>query len=168
MDNGKKDTWYRPKNLFDKVFSAGILLKGIDGLIELIAAIALLFLTPVKIQSLVDFATHGELIEDPHDFIANLLLKSSQNLTNDARYFLIIYLLIHAIIKLVAVIGILRNKLWAYPFSLITLSLLAIYQIYDLIFVKPSILIVLLTILDLIILWLIWREYSTIRRQKTL
>lgn len=80
------------------------------------------------------------------------------------RTFLVIYLWIHAAIKLIAVIGILKNLLWAYPFSLVSLGLLMIYQLYTIFFVKASVGMVLLTIFDGFILLLIWREYRKIRR----
>jgi uncharacterized membrane protein len=69
---------------------------------------------------------------------------------------------VHAGIKLIAVIGILRNQLWAYPYSLITLGLFMIYQVYSII-IKVSVGMVLLTIFDVFLLWLIWREYGKAR-----
>lgn len=165
MEAAKKLKWYHPKSLLDKVFSVGITIKGIDGLIELITAVALIFIRPQMLHDLVDFTLHDELVKDPHDFVANFILNSSQHFTDGTRIFLIAYLLIHAAVKLVAVIGIWRNQLWAYPFSLIALGILTLYQVYDIIFVKPSIWMILLTIFDIFILWLIWREYGKIRRK---
>lgn len=163
IDN-KISHWYHPKSLLDKFFSIGILIKGFDGVVELIAAFVLVFLSPDRLRDLITYVTQGEISENPNNFIANLLIHQSVHFTNDTRLFLIIYLAIHAAVKLTAVIGILRNKLWAYPFSLITLGILTLYQIYDIIFVKVSIGMILLTFLDVIILWLIWREYAKIRR----
>jgi uncharacterized membrane protein len=159
----KTGSWFHPKNLFDKVFEYGILIKGIDGLIELFTAIALIFLSPQRLQGLVVFATH-----DPHDFISNFLLHASLQFTNSGRLFLIIYLMIHAAVKLVSVFGLLRNKMWAYPFALISLGALTLYQVYDIIFVKGSILVIILTIIDIAILALIWREYQKVKAQPKL
>jgi uncharacterized membrane protein len=164
----KTGSWFHPKNLFDKVFEYGILIKGIDGLIELFTAIALIFLSPQRLQGLVVFATHRELAHDPHDFISNFLLHASLQFTNSGRLFLIIYLMIHAAVKLVSVFGLLRNKMWAYPFALISLGALTLYQVYDIIFVKGSILVIILTIIDIAILALIWREYQKVKAQPKL
>lgn len=164
MSTIDKTTWYHPENLLDKFFAAGIILKGLDGLIELIAGFVLLFLTPDRMHDFIVLVTHQELSEDPHDFLANLLLQSSQGFTTGGRVFLIVYLWIHAVIKLVAVFGILRNKMWAYPFSLITLGVLTLYQFYEIVFVKISLLMVILTVFDVLILGLIWREYSNMRK----
>lgn len=161
----KVGSWFHPKNLFDKVFEYGILIKGIDGLIELFTAIALIFLSPQRLQGLVVLATHTELVRDPHDLISNFLLHASLQFTNSSRLFLIIYLVIHAAVKLVSVFGLLRNKMWAYPFALISLGVLTLYQVYDIVFVKGSILVIILTIIDIAILALIWREYQKLKAQ---
>lgn len=158
-----KGSWFEPKNLFDKVFEYGILIKGIDGLIELFTAIALIFLNPSRLQGLVVFATHRELAQDPDDFVANYLIHLSHTFTHSAQLFFIVYLAVHAAIKIVSVIGLLRNKMWAYPFSLIALGALTLYQVYDIIFGAGSIFVILLTVLDLAILALIWREYQKVK-----
>jgi uncharacterized membrane protein len=163
MNQEKTLKWFHPRSLFDKFFSVGIIIKGIDGLIELIIGFVLLFVTPESINRLAVFATHRELAKDPHDFIANTLLHASNGFTNGGRVFLIVYLWVHAAIKLVAVIGILKNQLWAYPFSLITLGILTMYQVYEIVFVKVSFVMVSLTVMDVIILWMIWEEYLKIR-----
>lgn len=157
-------TWYRPNNLFDKIFEGGIIVKGATGAAEFITGLLLFFISPSQLHQFIMFLTQRELLEDPHDKVANLLIQATAHLTSGSTVFVIAYLWIHAGIKLIAVIGILRNQTWAYPFSLITLGLLVIYQVYSIVFVKPSIGIILLTIFDVFILWLIWREYGKVRR----
>lgn len=147
---------------FKRFFYLGIILKGLDGLAELLIGVALIFISPEQIRELVALATRGELSENPHSLPAHLLLKSTEHISHATTTFLVVYLLIHAVVKLVSVWGILAHHRWAYPFALVTLSLLTLYQFYD-IFRKPSIGIILLTVLDIIILWLIWREYQQIR-----
>lgn len=152
-------SWYHPSSLLDKIFEGGIILKGISGGLEFIGGLLLFFVDPSAIHRFISFITQQELLEDPNDKIANTLLNATQNIGTNGRGFLIIYLWIHALIKLIAVIGILKNQLWAYPFSLIALGTLMIYQVYSII-VDKSIGMVLLTIFDVFILWLIWREYG--------
>lgn len=156
-------SWYHPSSILDKVFEGGILLKGISGALEFIGGALLFFVSPASIHNFIVFITHRELLADPHDLFANILLNSTQHI-GGSRAFLIIYLWIHATIKLVAVIGILKNQLWAYPFSLITLGALMLYQIYTIAFVSVSIGMILLTIFDIFILWLILREYKIVRK----
>jgi uncharacterized membrane protein len=154
---------FQPTSLFDKVFEGGIILKGASGAIEFLTGLLLLFVSPTAIHHFLVLLTQRELIEDPHDKIANFLLHHSQHVGSGSRAFIIAYLWIHAVIKLIAVIGIIRNQLWAYPFALITLGLLMIYQLYMIFFVRATIAMVLLTVFDVFILWLIWREYGRVK-----
>lgn len=157
-------SWYHPSSLFDKIFEGGIILKGIDGALEFLGGLLVLFVSPVALHNFIAFVTQRELLEDPHDKIANLLVDATSHYAAGGRTFLVAYLWIHAVIKLVAVVGILKNWLWAYPFSLIGLGLLMLYQIYTIFFVKVSTGMVLLTAFDVIILGLIWREYGKVRQ----
>lgn len=151
--------WYHPSSLLDKIFEGGIIIKGISGGLEFLGGLILLFVDPSTIHRFLTFITQRELIEDPHDKIATSLFHFTQHLSSGSKTFLIVYLWIHAAIKLIAVIGILRNLLWAYPFSLISLGLLMLYQVYT-IAVKFSLGMLLLIIFDIFILVLIWREYG--------
>lgn len=156
-------SWYHPSSLLDKVFEGGIIIKGVTGLLEFIGGLLLFFISPTQIHSFLALITQRELIEDPHDMVANFLLHSADMFNAGGKTFIIIYLWIHATIKLIAVIGILRNQRWAYPFSLVTLGLLMLYQVYSIIFVQLSIGMIALTLFDVFILWLIWREYGKVR-----
>jgi uncharacterized membrane protein len=156
-------SWYHPTSLLDKIFEGGIIIKGVTGLAEFVGGLLLIFISPAQMHQFITLITQRELIEDPHDMIANALLQATSHIVAGTRVFLITYLWIHAVIKLIAVIGILKNQLWAYPFSLVTLGLLMLYQAYTLIFVRASVGMLLLTIFDVFILLLIWREYGKVR-----
>lgn len=156
-------SWYHPTSLLDKIFEGGIIIKGVSGLLEFVGGLLLFFVDPATIHRFLAFVTQKELLEDPHDKVANLLLGSTQHL-NGGKTFIIVYLWIHATIKLIAVIGILKNQLWAYPFSLITLGALMLYQIYSIVFVNVSAGMIILTVFDVFILWLIYREYGKARQ----
>lgn len=157
-------SWYHPSSLFDKIFEGGIIIKGITGLLEFIGGLLLFFVPLSALHQFLVIVTQKELIEDPHDKIATFLLQSTDHLGGGNTAFLIIYLWIHATIKLVAVIGILRNQLWAYPFSLVSLGILLLYQLYHIVFISPSVGMIGLSIFDSAVLWLIWREYGKVKR----
>lgn len=159
--------WYQPKTTTDKFFVAGIIVKGFTGLLEFLGGLFLLFFSVESLRSFIAVITQRELLEDPKDLIANYLVHATQGFGAAEKAFLIVYLWVHAAVKLIAVIGILRNLAWAYPFSLITLGLLLLYQIYDMIFVKFSVGIFLLSVFDIIVLGLIWYEYRKMRHKNS-
>ena len=157
---------YRPSSLFDKVFEGGIILKGASGVLEFLAGLVLVFMSPGAIRGFLAFLTQREIAEDPNDTIANLIVHSAEHFNSGNKAFAVVYLWLHAAIKLTAVVGILRNLLWAYPFSLISLGLLMLYQVYSMV-VRFSVGMFLLTVFDVFILWLIWREYGKVKTALT-
>src|ERR1700731_3697107 len=113
-----------------QIFEISVLLKGAHALIECIGGLALTFVSTNTIKGLVNALSQEELIEDPNDFVAGHLLSLAQNFTVSTQRFYAFYLLSHGLIKVFLVVGLLRNKLWAYPVSLVVLGLFIIYQLY--------------------------------------
>ncbi len=152
-------SWFKPKSVLDKIFEASVLIKGVEGVAETIAGLAILILGSNFLSTFAYNITQDELQENPHDLIATYIFHTGQHLASGGTTFLVAYLLVHGIIKLVAVISLLRNQLWGYIFSMITLGLFMLYQIYQ-VALDHSVFIALLTIFDIFLMWLIYREYQ--------
>jgi uncharacterized membrane protein len=155
----------KPKHkddLTDKAFRISLLGKGLDGLLECIGGIFLLLVKPEQINSWARSLTEGELSRDPHDFIANHILKTAHELTGASLLFGALYLLSHGVVKLVLVVEVLRNHLWAYIGLIVVTALFVVYQVYRIID-EFSASLFLLTIFDLVIIYLTQKEY---RRHK--
>jgi uncharacterized membrane protein len=158
---------FKPQNWLDRVFEVGIIGKGLNGAAELIGGLLLLVLSPSRIHHLVASLTQGELSEDPHDFVATHLLHTASGLTGHAVLFGAVYLLAHGLVKVVLVIALLLNKLWAYPWMIVVLLLFIGYQTYRIAF-APSAGLIALTVFDLAIVALTWREYRQQRARRAL
>jgi uncharacterized membrane protein len=89
----------------------------------------------------------------------------AQNLTVSDKRFYAFYLLSHGLVKVLLVAGLLRNKLWSYPASLVVLGLFIVYQVYRYSYTHGFGLIV-LTIFDIVVIGLIWHEYRLVRRSR--
>ena len=126
-------SWFRRKDLLDQTFEVAIILKGLDGVLEVLGGLLLLVVTPATINRIVAWLTEHELSQDPHDFIATHLLNTAHGLTKSAVLFGSLYLLSHGAVKIVLVAALLRNKLWAYPWMIGFLLIFIIYQIYRMI-----------------------------------
>jgi uncharacterized membrane protein len=74
-----------------------------------------------------------------------------------------VYLLAHGAVKVVLVVALLLNKLWAYPWMIVVLLLFIGYQLYR-ISLTPTAGLIALTVFDVVILVLTWREYRVQRR----
>ena len=150
----------------DKTFKIGLVLKGLDGILEVAGGILLLFLSPHAIEQIVRTLTAHELTQDPHDVIARYLVHSTSHLSSGITLFGAIYLLSHGIAKIVLVALVLRDKLWAYPWLIVLLLAFIAYQIYRLAWIHFSIGLTALTVFDAALVWLTWREYRSKRAHK--
>jgi uncharacterized membrane protein len=148
------------RTLLDKTFKVSLILKGLDGLLELVGGILLLVVSPTQIGALVRILTQHELSEDPHDLIATTVVHLAGNLTGSATLFGAVYLLLHGLVKVVLVWAVLRDKLWAYPWMIAFLLVFIAYQSYELV-VAFSWGLALLTAFDILIVWLTWHEYRS-------
>jgi uncharacterized membrane protein len=144
--------------LLDRVFDVSITLKGLDGVLEVIGGLLLLFLTPHRLNAIVMFLTQHELSQDPKDFLATHLLSYVQSFTTSTALFLALYLLSHGAIKIVLVVALLQQQLWAYPLAIVFLSAFIVYQIYRLA-LHLSLSLLALTLFDIFIVGLTVLEY---------
>ena len=149
-----------------RIFKVSVLLKGAHAVIECIGGLALALASTTSIVRWVNSLTQDELIEDPNDFIATHFLSMAQEFSVNTKNFYAFYLLSHGIVKLALVVGLLRNKLWSYPASLIVLALFIIYQIYRFYYTQ-SVGLVVLTVFDVFVMVLIWHEYRLMRRHQS-
>jgi uncharacterized membrane protein len=154
-----------PRDWVDRIFVLGIVGKGVDALGEIVGGILLLVLRPVQIRTLIKVLTQDELSEDPHDVLANWLTRSANRIDVDALTFGAVYLLAHGIVKLVLVIAILRNRLWAYPWMITVLLAFIAYQVYRMI-TSPTAGMLALTIFDLVVTVLTVIEYRRHRARR--
>ena len=152
--------------ILDLVFLIGVLFKGLDGLVELVGGVVLLFVTPAKLQHAAARATSGELAEDPHDLIANLIVHGAAHLQHGSIVFAAVYLLVHGIVKLAIVIALLVGSRRIYPWAMAALGAFLIFQVYELV-TQPSIGVAGLTAFDAVIIWLTWREWRRGRELRT-
>ena len=143
-----------------------MLLKAADGVLETVAGALLLIVSPSTIDRIARRLTAHELSEDPHDRISHFILQATDHLSSGATVFAAVYLLIHGASKVVLVALVLRDKLWAYPWLIALLGVFIAYQLYVLIFVRYSWSLTALTVFDVVLVWLTWREYQMKRARR--
>jgi len=158
--------WFKSGDLLDRAFAVGIILKGIDGVLEVVGGFLLLVVSPATIDQVSRALTQHELSEDPHDFLATHLLHAAGSLTGSSLQFGAAYLLLHGVVKIVLVAALLKDKIWAYPWMLAFLLVFIVYQTYRMTFAF-SIGLLGLTVFDLVVVWLTYREYGKQRAART-
>lgn len=153
--------WFSHGDTLDRVFAVGVLLKGLNALVEILGGLVLLLVTRDQLVGWLTGLASGELAEDPHDFIATRLMhwSSTTSLTESGLRFAGVYLLLHGIVKIVLVAAVLREKLWAYPWMIAFLIAFIGYQLYR-IWVEPTTGMIALTCFDVVLTWLTYREWQ--------
>lgn len=153
------------QDVYHVMFWVGMLFKAVDGVLETAGGVALLISSKQYISDTVQALFRHELLEDPNDLIAHFVLGLLHGMSVDTQRFAAVYLLAHGLIKLGIVTSILSRRLWAYPLAAVVLSLLVVYQ--SIRFTSThSILLLLLTLVDVVIIALIWPEYQRASARK--
>ena len=146
-------------------FVVSVLLKGLVSLAEVVAGVVVLFISPSTITDFFLSIAGDELAES--DFIGKYLTQYAHDFALSSGTFVAVYLLSRGIVKLILVWALLKNQLWAYPWSLVVLSAFVLYQLYQ-ITTTHSIALVLLTLFDLLVMYFIWREWRVVREHTAL
>ena len=139
------------------LFRLGVILKGLDGVLEMAGGIALWLVSPGSIIRWVGLLTQDEIARNRHDVIAHHLRLAVGSLVS-GKHFLALYLLAHGIVKIFVVVALLNNRLWAYPVAIGVFSGFIVYQLYRFTLGGSAGLVV-LSAFDLIVIGLIWMEY---------
>ena len=152
--------------LVSGAFDIGVVLKGIDGVLEIVGGLFLLVVPLSSIKRFLIWATGKELSEDPKDFVATHLVHLANTLSVSGYRLTIVYLLIHGFVKVFLVYMLLKRRLWAYPTAIVVFVAFGVYQTYQFTF-SHSLLLLALTVLDVIVIVLtVWEYRILLRRQR--
>ena len=147
------------------LFDLTLAIKGIHAFVELAGGIALYLISPDSITRAANFLFQSELGEDPGDVVANYLLAAAQNFGGSSKTFAALYLASHGVVNGLVVLGLWKEKTWAYPISFAVIGAFIAYQLYLLAF-GYSLWLVILTILDVLVLLLAWHEYTVLKARR--
>jgi uncharacterized membrane protein len=151
----------------DRAFRIGITIKGLDGLLEVLGSITLVFLPLAKVQGIVATLALREIAEDRHAFIANFILQLDHRINPHAQLFAVLYLLGHGTVKALLAVALLRGHYRLYPYAMAFLLAFIFYQSYR-VGLDHSVLLGGLTLFDLAITWLVYQEWRLHTGRRTL
>jgi len=149
----------------ERIYLLTIAIKGFDGLVEFIAGIIIL-VAPSWLHTFLAFLS-GRASESSHEFIQDLAVDIAHvdtDITRSGMVVIILFLLIHGIVKLALVYALLKRILWAYPYALGVLVLFLIYQLYVCI-AQPTFAMAFFVVLDAVIVYVVWAEWKKLRQE---
>jgi uncharacterized membrane protein len=155
----------RQSTLLRLAFFVAVAVKGIDGVIETLAGLAVAVLGTQGIYALIIQITAPELDLHPDSRTVHLIRHGAFDLAHASSRFLIIWLLVHGILKIVLAVELVRERMWVFPVAAAILSGFVVYMTYKLIsHYSPWLLA--FALFDLITVALVlneWRSKSTRR-----
>lgn len=149
--------WKRVKdNLFHEAFLIVVILKGLDGILEIVLGFVLIYTD--TFSDAVFFLTREAIIDDPDNYFATHLRAFA---SQSHHVFVIggLYLIAHGILKTFISGALWKNYSWAYPVAIVVLGLFIFYEIVG-VFSRGSIPLMCLAVFDIVMLWLVGNEYK--------
>src|SRR5580704_729562 len=119
--------WSISQPVLDKWFKIVIILKGIDGVVEVICGLLLLVIPLDSIQDVLSGIAFYEVQPGRHAFIGNYLMSMSNKLDLHLQVLAALYLLLQGGIKIVFVIALILRKYFLYPWAIGFLVAFIIY-----------------------------------------
>lgn len=148
----------------DRLFRIALVVKGVDGALELIGAVVLLTISGQAVHRLVADVLARDLVGPPDGTLARHLVAGTEEFASGNRTFAVAYLGLHGVLKLLLVVALLRRWTPAYPVAVVVLGVFVVYEIYRAVH-TGSIVLPFLAALDVAIIVLVVREYLALRRQ---
>jgi uncharacterized membrane protein len=155
----------RPRT--ELLFRIAMVVKGVDGALELMGGVLLLLVTQAQVQKLITAVVTHDLLGPPDGSLTRHFVSGTAEFASGNRAFAVLYLLLHGVIKLALVVALLRHWLPAYPVAVVVLGLFVVYEIYRAT-QTGSILLPLLALIDIVVIVLVIREYQALRRERNL
>ncbi|SHK97669.1 Uncharacterized membrane protein [Pseudonocardia thermophila] len=149
----------------ERLFRAAVALKGLDGLVELVAAVVLLGTPAAFVREFVEWVLTRDLLGPPDGSLARHFIAGTTEFASGNRTFAVVYLGLHGLLKIAMAVALLKEWLRAYPLVIAVLAVFVAYELHRAVN-TGSIVLPVLAALDLLIIVLVAREYRALRRKR--
>lgn len=122
------------RTFVDRAFRISLFIKAFDGTLQLIGGSLLFFVEPQELGRWMNFLTRHLFSTNPNNVIAHWLHHQAETLSVDTTLLVSLYMLSHGVIKLGLVYGLLREKLWVFPFAFVGFGAILSIEIYRILF----------------------------------
>ena len=152
----------KDKSFVHRAFWISLVIKGIDGALQLVGGFAAIFIEPATLGNAYRWITRflfGKRDGNPE---AEFIRDAAHSFHISVPLLVCIYLLIHGVIKLLLVYGLLKERLWVFPAAFAGFGFflaLEIYRIYAHFYWG----ILILMCLDVFVLTMVTLEYKKVK-----
>ena len=151
-----------------ELFRLSILLKAIGSIGEMVTGFAIAFIPGSLVIGVANYLSRGSVGgTDLDDMISHTLVGFAHTFAANptVNLFLGGYLFIRGLVQFLIVIALFKNKVWAYPALIIVLLIIIATQLYA-IYVSHSITASIVTVIDIITIFLVAHEYSIVQKAR--
>jgi len=152
---------------FDLIFKTVLWWRILYGSFKILLGITLINFVGTSFYEIFRAIMSHEIIEDPTDLLIRVVSFFLQHSPQTITYFVSVYLIFWGFIEIFLSINLLREKLWAFPTSIITIGLFVVYEVYRVTHTHSLILLVII-IIDIVIVYIIYREYVRLKKERLL
>jgi len=152
MDEREKE------KIVDRGFRWGMAIKLTEGIIEIIFGFALLVFSHGELSRFARRIFYNELMREPNDLFANFIIKMTEIVSVDKRVLFAVIAIALGLMKLVLIIGVLREKKKVYLIYIGVLAGFIAYQSYRFAFTGSWIL-MFFNFIDILVIAFVYLEY---------
>jgi uncharacterized membrane protein len=150
----------------ERMFKVAITIKGIDGGLQFLGALLLMVIPPTLITGIANAIITRDLLGDPHGTLSTHLATAADHFANgSSRWFAILYLLAHGVIKLALVWALVKRVMVAFPIAVLVLAAFVVYELWRAT-QTHSIALPIFAAIDIVIIALVIREYLKLRKER--
>lgn len=139
----------------------------IYGVLRVLFGLALLQVVGTPLVDIIHSLMAHELRDDPSDLLFGMTQSIIGSEPATITYFIAFYFIFWGVTDTVLSYCLLKDKLWAFPVSLVLIGCFVLYELVRLFYTQSAMLASVIAI-DLFIFWLIWREYRKLLARQSI
>jgi uncharacterized membrane protein len=146
----------------DRIFRYGMYWRIFYGSLRILFGIVLFRLVGTSLIDIITRLMTHELVQDPSDKLYAFAVYWLGHHPLSITYFLASYFIFWGVVDIVLSVELLRERLWAFPASLVLIAGFVIYEIIRFTHTHSLILLWIIFV-DIFIFWFIEREYKKLK-----
>lgn len=146
------------------LFRLGMWWRIFYGLIRFLSGLALLRMIGTPLSDIFFRIMRTELVEDPSDRFVQVVGHALHQHSYEVTFFLAFYFIFWGVVDIWLSISLLRHQTWAFPVSLVLITVFVIYGIFRF-FHTHSLVLLVVILVDIVLIRLIWQEYQRMRHK---
>jgi uncharacterized membrane protein len=159
IETGKQKKTLKHKLLsLHEIFRVSVFLKGFFAVLDIVGGTLLYLFGKSELAENIVKVAQGELLSGESGIAERFFWNTVMGMLPNGLSFPVIYLLVHGVISLVFVVGLWRDRSWAYPFAITALSTFLVYQVYRF-YHTHSLWLACFIVFEIFFIWLTHHEY---------